>query len=93
MASAASLVLTPAEARTRPPYAIEKVAQDWGVDWGDAVLIAHAIRAGGTLNMPKERKNVIRCAAERIRMALGDGGSRQFYDALKRALPALPDGN
>lgn len=88
MVAAASLVLTPSEAR-RAPYAIEKVAADFGVDWGDAVLIAHAVRKGGLLNMSAARKNAIKAASDRVRLTLGDMGSRAFYDRLKAALPAL----
>lgn len=73
-----------------PRYALERVASDFGVDWGDCVLIAHAIRQGGTLNMPKDRRNTILGAARRIEAALGKTCSHVFFDRLKAAMPGWP---
>lgn len=64
-------------------WPLERMANEFGVDWGDLVLLAHSVRAGAVLNMPADRKAVIRAAADRVRITLGDATSRVLFDRIK----------
>lgn len=44
-----AIALRPVESPGSSPFPLERLANEFGVDWGDVMLIAHAVREGGAV--------------------------------------------
>lgn len=73
--------LHPRRAVRTGSYPLMNIAEDFGVDYGDVLLIGEGVRIG-VFNLPLGRREQVTAAARRARQSLGDAGARTLYGKL-----------
>jgi uncharacterized protein YtpQ (UPF0354 family) len=68
--------------------ALARLAQDFGVEHADVLILASIAGRGGYQALPQKRRLAIAAASRRIWAALGDGAAYTLYQRIRDVMLA-----